>query len=121
MLGPAGTVHCSPADWGRFLLDQIRGARGEAAILKPDSYARLHAPAEGGEYACGWATVQRDWAGGPALVHSGSNTMNYAVAWLAPRKDFGAGVMTNAGGETALAACDQAVGRLIRRFLLEQG
>lgn len=118
MLGPAGTAHCSPGDWGRFLRDQLRGGQGQAGLLKPETYARLHTPAEGGEYACGWATVQRDWAGGPALVHSGSNTMNYAVAWLAPKKDFGLGVMTNAGGDAALAACDQTAGKLIGRFLL---
>ena len=37
------------------------------------------------------------WAGGPALTHAGSNTMWFAVAWLAPRKDF-----------AVLVACNQA-------------
>jgi hypothetical protein len=40
--------------------------------------------------------------------------MNYAVAWLAPRRDFAVLVVTNQGGMTANKACDEAASALIR-------
>ena len=83
VLGPAGTVHASLRDWAKFVADQIRGARGGRALLKPKTYARLHTPPFGGEYALGWLRLERDWAGGAVLTHAGSNTMNYAVVWMA--------------------------------------
>lgn len=30
VMGPAGTVHCSLSDWGKFISDQLRSARGGA-------------------------------------------------------------------------------------------
>lgn len=47
------------------------------------------------------------------LTHAGSNTMNYAVVWMAPLKDFAVLVMTNQGGDEAAKACDEAAGALI--------
>jgi CubicO group peptidase (beta-lactamase class C family) len=117
MLGPAGTVHCSPGEWVKFLMDHLGGARGDAGLLKPETYARLHTPPEEGGYACGWGTVERDWAGGRALTHGGSNSFNFCTAWLAPRQDFVVAVMTNSGGDAAPKACDQTVVELIRKYL----
>jgi hypothetical protein len=117
MLGPAGTVHCSPGDWAKFLMDHLRGASGGAGLLKPETYARLHTPPEKGGYACGWGIVERDWAGGRALTHGGSNSLNFCTAWLAPQRDFAAAVMTNAGSDAAPEACNDAVGKLIRKYL----
>ena len=48
--------------------------------------------------------------GGPALTHSGSNTMWLAVAWLAPAKDFAVLVTCNQYNEKA---CNDAVLALI--------
>ena len=40
---------------------------------------------EGEEYALGWIAMgRRGWASGPVLMHSGSNTMWFATAVLAP-------------------------------------
>ena len=50
------------------------------------------------------------WAGGPALTHAGSNTMWYAVAWLAPAKDFAILVACN---QANAKACNDAVLALI--------
>ena len=86
VLGLAGRVHCSMEDWALFIADLLRGARGEKALLKPESYQKLHAPPFGGNYALGWLVVEREWGCGPVLTHAGSNTMNMAVAWLAPRR-----------------------------------
>ena len=60
---------------------------------------------------------QRDWADGPALTHTGSNRLWYAVIWLAPRRNMGFLAATNAGGEVAFRACDMAIGAMIRKYL----
>lgn len=113
VMGPAGRVHCSIQDWGKFVQDQLRGARGETALLKPESYQKLQTPPLGGDYALGWIVVQRSWAGGKALNHGGDNTMNFANVWIAPQQNFGILVCVNQSGDTAHKAADRAVGALI--------
>ncbi|MEW5900875.1 MAG: serine hydrolase domain-containing protein [Acidobacteriota bacterium] len=114
VLGPAGTVHCTLADWAKFVGDHLRGARGEKALLEPSAYQVLDTPPFGGEYALGWLVVQREWGGGTVLTHAGSNTMNYAVVWVAPERDFAVLIVTNQGGPAAAKACDEAAGALIK-------
>ena len=117
VIGPAGAVHCSLSDWARFIADQLRGARGEHALLKPETYKKLHTPPFGGEYALGWIVTERDWGGGTVLTHAGSNTMNFAVVWMAPQRDFALLVCTNQGGPVAGQACDEAASALVRLHL----
>jgi CubicO group peptidase (beta-lactamase class C family) len=114
VLGPAGTVHCSIADWSKFITDQLRGARGSGSLLKPDTYKALHTPRFGGSYAFGWGVTTRVWAGGTVLQHSGSNTMNFCVVWVAPLRDMAVLAVTNQGGDAAARATDQAVAGLIQ-------
>ena len=114
VMGPAGTVHLRLADWAKFAADQLRGDRGEKALLKPETYKRLHTPPFGGDYALGWLTADREWGGGTVLTHAGSNTMNYAVVWLAPARGFAVLVVCNQGGPAAAKACDEAAGKLIQ-------
>ncbi|MFI5347067.1 MAG: serine hydrolase domain-containing protein [Elusimicrobiota bacterium] len=117
-LGPAGTVHCSMAGWARFLKFQMDGYnRRPTPILKPDSFIQLQAAVPGQEYtAGGWIRISRGWAGpaGVALNHAGSNTMNYAVAWLAPERDLAVLAVSNAAGDEAARAADEAVAALIQ-------
>lgn len=113
VMGPAGRVHCSIQDWARFIQDQLRGGRGESALLTPASYDTLQTPPFGGDYALGWIVVQRSWAGGKALNHAGDNTMNFANVWLAPRRNFAILVCVNQSGDTAFKATDEAVGVMI--------
>jgi CubicO group peptidase (beta-lactamase class C family) len=117
VLGPAGTVHGTLADWAKYGADQLLGARGQRALLQPDTYKKLHTPPFGGDYALGWITVERPWGGGKVLTHVGSNTMNYAVVWVAPPRDFAVLVCTNQGGDAAARACNEAAGALIRHHL----
>jgi CubicO group peptidase (beta-lactamase class C family) len=98
VMGPAGTVHATLEDWAQFVADHLKGARGEKALLKPESYQALHTP-ELSDYAAGWLAVQRPWAGGIALTHSGDNTMNHCVVWIAPGKNFALLACTNRGGQ----------------------
>lgn len=115
VMGPAGTVHVSVEDWAKFLADQLRGANGQKALLPPSIYAAIQTPPPGETYAFGWGVAQRPWAGGKVLTHNGSNTMNLAICWLAPRRRFGVLVCANQAGPEAAAACDEAVQLMIRR------
>ncbi len=114
VLSPAGRVHCTIQDWGKFITDQLRGARGEPALLKPESYRKLHTPAFGGEYALGWLVVEREWGGGKVLNHGGDNTMNCANVWVAPLRDFAVLACINQSGDTAFEASDEAISALIK-------
>ena len=118
-IGPSGTVHCSIEDWSKFIALHLRGARGDARLLKPDTFARLHKPAAGpgDSYAMGWAVAERDWGGGTVLSHNGSNTLWYAVTWLAPKRNFAVMVMCNQGGDRAAKATDDACGALIQAYV----
>lgn len=131
-LGPAGTAHMTMADWSRFVALHLRGSRANprhvSRLLKPESFAHLHRPPAGQNYASGWGTGTRPWARGEAtlasgqiLTHAGSNTMWFCVAWLAPEIDFAALIASNQAGPAATKACDEAVGILIRRFARPRG
>jgi CubicO group peptidase (beta-lactamase class C family) len=113
-LGPAGTVHCSIQDWGKFAALHLAGARGQAKLLKLPTFRVLQTPPPGSDYAGGWVVVQRTWAGGRALNHGGSNTAWYSNIWLAPARDLAFLVSINQGGKVAETASDAAVVELIR-------
>jgi len=115
-IGPGGTVHCSVLDFARYANFHLQGDRGTGKLLKKETFAKLHTPIPGQEYALGWIVVQRPWAKGRALTHMGSNTMNTAVVWIAPEVDFAVVVMTNLGGKEAEAACDHVASALIGQF-----
>lgn len=114
VMGPAGTVHCSLADWSKFIADRLSGLAGHGRLLAPEMYKRLHTPPFGGNYAFGWLVTERPWGGGTVYTHAGSNTMNFAVVWMAPLKDFAVLVTTNQGGGEAQQATDEAAFGLIQ-------
>jgi CubicO group peptidase (beta-lactamase class C family) len=120
VLSPAGRIHCTIQDWGKFIADQLRGDRGEPALLKPASYKTLHTPPCGGEYALGWAEWRRPWGGGKVLNHCGDNTMNFANVWVAPLRDFAVLCCVNQSGETAFKASDEAITALISLHVRKQ-
>jgi CubicO group peptidase (beta-lactamase class C family) len=119
-LGPAGTVHCSMRDWARFASLHLKGSVGATRLVKPETLKALHTPRPGEEYAGGWLVVDRSWAGGRALSHSGSNTFWFCTIWLAPIKGFALLAATNAAGKPAEAACDQAITGLLMYALSNQ-
>lgn len=114
VMGPAGRVHCTMTDWAKFIQDQLRGARGEKALLQSASYKTLHTAPFDDQYALGWLTAERSWGGGKVLNHAGDNTMNFAVVWVAPKRDFAILVCVNQSGDTAFKAADTAIGALIK-------
>jgi CubicO group peptidase (beta-lactamase class C family) len=122
-IAPAGTCAMSLADWGRYLALHLRGAKGDVKVgeitLHADTMKKLHTAypaADGDRYAMGWVVAQRDWAGGDGTTwwHSGSNTMWYCVAWLAPAADFAVFATCNAGGPAGQKATDAAVSMLVQ-------
>ena len=62
----------------------------------------------------GWIVTQRGWAGGTTWTHNGSNTMWYAVMWVAPEKQAAYVAATNVAGNVGDKVCDGAVAMLIQ-------
>jgi hypothetical protein len=48
-------------------------------------------------------------------MHNGSNTLNYALIWLAPKRNFAAMAVTNSG--EGFEVCDATITLLIERIL----
>lgn len=110
-LGPAGTVHMSLADYGRFLGAMMGGAPD---WLGADSLAQLTTPPAGDPpaYACGWGVRILPWGGstglGRVLAHDGSNTMWHCSAAVAPERGLALVAVANEGAAGA-PACQAVV------------
>jgi CubicO group peptidase (beta-lactamase class C family) len=115
-MGPAGSVHCSMADWAKFLADQMRGGTGKPALLPETIYTAMQTPAPGSTYGFGWIVVPRSWAGGAMLSHAGSNTMNYAACWLGPKRGYGVIVCSNQGGESLAPATNEVAEAMLKLY-----
>jgi len=120
VLGPGGTVHCSIKDWAKFAAAHLNGPKSDGVLLKSETFEMLHTSDFGGDYTSGWVITTRDWAGGKVLTHTGSNTMSFAVVWMAPKRDFAVLVASNQGGGGVEKACDEACRTLIKEFLLKE-
>ena len=115
VMAPAGEVHCTMADWGRFVAQFCRPPADPAVpLVDPPTLTALTTPAAGGTYAGGWLVTARPWAGGRVLTHAGSNTTWYCVAWVAPGRSFAVLAAANAGTDDAAKACDDVAAALIR-------
>ncbi|MBN1781096.1 beta-lactamase family protein [bacterium] len=117
----AGRLHMSIGDWSRFIAWVLACEAGNPVLVSAETADVLTTgvvpmPGEG-RYACGWAVVQRSWANGKTLTHSGSNTLNYAVAWLAPDRKFAVIAATNIYTNPTPAAMDNIVSGLIVSYL----
>jgi CubicO group peptidase (beta-lactamase class C family) len=114
--GPAGTVHCSLGDWGKFLQVHLNGfQRRDTPILRAASFAKLHTPYPGQEYTPGgWLSFSM--RNQKVLQHTGSNTMNFANVWLFPAEEIGFVATTNAGdaGTSMFEFTDSVIGALIQ-------
>lgn len=119
-LTPGGRAHCSMADWAKYVRCVLAAVRSEPSLLPTSCVEQIKRPPFGGEYALGWRLLDRDWAGGTALSHGGTNTMNYAIVWIAPEKNFAVVVATNRGGDGAADGLDKLCGMMIKRFLTHQ-
>ena len=124
-LGPAGTVHCSIGDLATYCIWHLPSGKTNCIPkLSAESFSLLHHSRyyekNSGGYALGWNQVPRPWADGDALTHNGTNTMNYAVIWLAPQKNFGVAVCCNEGANDVAKATDEVVAAMIHKHLMMQ-
>jgi CubicO group peptidase (beta-lactamase class C family) len=116
---PAGRVHMSVNDYATFLQDMLRMMRGENRVLRAGTLQEmlaLSSPTDTPDTrytAAGWLSTERPWSHGPAFTHAGSNTLHYAVAWLAPQRDRALFALTNQGGTVASIAMDELIGALL--------
>jgi CubicO group peptidase (beta-lactamase class C family) len=113
VMGPAGTLHCPIGDWAKFVAEILREARGGSGLVSAETFKKLITPRSGQQYAGGWILLSRPWAGGLALMHTGSNSTWYCDVWIAPAKNFAVLFATNEGGDAAGEAADEGVGLLI--------
>lgn len=114
ILGPAGRVHASLPDWAKYIRFHLQGGAGKPVSLPIKDFKTLHTPLFSGNYSPGgWISVYRPWAGGLALMHNGTNTMNFAITWVAPKRGFALLTVCNQGGEVAEKACDEVNVKLL--------
>jgi CubicO group peptidase (beta-lactamase class C family) len=111
-MGPAATVHVSIPDWAKFAQLHLRGDRGDALLLDPDTFRVLHTPPAGSTYAGGWGVYTRRGDRRHVLVHDGSNTWWFAVIRIVTPRNLIALAATNQGGDGAEKACHEAVDEL---------
>jgi len=117
MLAPAGAeLHLSLADWAKFCIDQLAGARGEGKLLSEKSYHLMQTPqgTDGNGGGLGWG-IQDSIAKhkGPVLLHAGSDGNWYAIVALFPGSNSGALIAANAGQDTGADTVTRAVFRAI--------
>ncbi len=107
-VAPAGNMYMPLSDWALFCIDQLRGAKGQGRLLKPESY-RLMQTAQPGGGGLGWG-VQPSVAGrqGPVLVHVGSDGSWYAIVALFPDSGNGLLIAANAGEDMGGDAAGRA-------------
>lgn len=105
VLGPAGRVHMTMADYGRFL--QAMMGAGPDGWLSADSLTRLTTPAPGDGYALGWIVMP-----GGMIGHEGSNTLWHVIAVAKPAEGRAVIVASN-GGLAGRAATAPLARRLI--------
>ena len=94
-LGPAGTVHCSLADWGSFAA--LFFASSDHALVSKASVARIATAWPDQKYGLGWMIAQKTSKPGKVLLHTGSNTMFYCMAWIEPASNRAYLAVTNTG------------------------
>jgi CubicO group peptidase (beta-lactamase class C family) len=148
--GPAGLAHMTITDWAKFIGLHLRGDPAnphcQAALLKLDTFAELHAVAPTTTYSKGWVMrgiiflctgdaapavtycaggfiSTASWAKGTRpgdtgrrICHGGSNGMSHSVAFIAPEIDFAVLVACNRGLDIAIWKTRQAARALIRTF-----
>ena len=146
--GPAGLAHMTVTDWAKFIALHLRGDPAnphcQAALLKLDTFAEMHAVApptthskgwvmrgitllatgDAGPavtYRAGWFISTASWAKGARpgdtghyLWHGGRNGMSHSVVCIAPEIDFA--VLVACNRDIAILKTRQTVKALIRTF-----
>ena len=113
LIGPAGRIHCSIADWAKFISLQLTS---ENPILERKYLDKLIEPV--GFYASGWVVAEYAWSEGITLNHNGSNEIWYALVVVAPTLDRAFVVATNSCDfDSTPTTCNEMMKKLIRMEL----
>jgi CubicO group peptidase (beta-lactamase class C family) len=119
--GPSANVHCSIKDWVKYLTVHINGYNQESNFLKQENFDQLHTLApisKGEEYTYGgWYRLQRVWANGDVLMHTGTNTYNFASVWMAPKTKTILVSTANRSRYSGGWATSEAISAMIRLFI----
>jgi CubicO group peptidase (beta-lactamase class C family) len=115
----SGTMHMSLASWGRLVREVLRVEAGTSTVA-PAAVARETTSAvitagPGTSYGMGWYISTRAWATGKVLFHSGSNTGNTSLTFVAPVRNVAILVTTN--GWDPNGRSSQALDGLVTRLI----
>lgn len=117
---PSGGGHGSLEDWGKIISEMIRAKNGNSNFISPEAADVISTPLSempgGTQYSAGWVQVGvRNWAGGEAWFHTGSNGANYSLAWVGPNAGVAFLVVIN--GRDADGLTDNAANEMILKLL----
>ena len=115
VMAPAAYVGLDMTSMANYLIAQLSGARGGDNVIHASSYQTLHSPVDQG-YAMGWYEMQRDFTTSKLLYHNGTNGFWTAQMWLIPDEDIALFAVSNAGGEAAADATNEALVALLTRY-----
>ena len=115
----SGTMHMSLASWGRLVREVLRVEAGTSTVA-PAAFARqttseVIGAGPGASYGMGWLISTRAWADGKVLYHSGTNTGNGSLTFLAPTRNVAFLVTTN--GWDPNGPTSQALSELLARLV----
>jgi CubicO group peptidase (beta-lactamase class C family) len=108
-MGPAGIVHMSLPSLAKYARAHLQGESGESDLLPAESFITLHQVQPGTNYALGW------FNDGSSLSHDGSNTYWFAKIGVNVQQGIAAIAVTNAGGDDASVALDDAIKAMLSR------
>jgi len=113
-LWPAGAVHSSIGDLGRYAADHLDGLMGRKALLPRAAYEKLHRTPTGAEqgFTLGWG-VRLDERWGVLHYGSGSGGTFFVRIAIAPEHDAAVVVASNSG--EAAAATREVIESLLAR------
>jgi CubicO group peptidase (beta-lactamase class C family) len=117
VLGPAGTVHSSLENMGKYIAAHLMAARGNdvAGVLTATEFNKLHTATENSDYALGWVITDT------MLSHNGSNSMWLADIKIFPEENTALFIVTNAADlqkndqSNAFKAVAELAGELVKR------
>jgi len=93
-INPAGNLSLGTRDFARFVQLHLRGLRGTATLLDPETFRRMHTPPAGYAYTSGWAVIGED--GRQVSFHEGNSGLFYAFMIVDAQSDLAAVVVANA-------------------------
>jgi CubicO group peptidase (beta-lactamase class C family) len=111
-LWPAGAVHSSIGDLGRYAADHLNGLLGRKALLPRAAYDKLHRTPTGADqgFTLGWG-VRQDPRWGTLHYGAGSGGTFFVRIAIAPEHDVAVAVASNSG--EAAAATKEVIESLL--------